>query len=198
MIEKIAANVVGQMTAERLIDKDQEDYYVYAIIHHAEQLITVGTILLISWFANEIVPTLFFLMFFLSLRKRTGGYHFTSFSQCYIGTIVIYIAVVGLNSIIISYTNILLIALLLSIGVIEWIGTVNHPNAYMNMEELSESKKAARILVMLEGGIIYFLLLIDANITCINYMSIAVILCAILLCMAKITRQEVKRNEEVK
>lgn len=191
MIEKIAANVVGQMTAERLIDKDQKDYYVYAIIYHAEQLITVGTILLISWFVNEIVPTLFFLLFFLSLRKRTGGYHFKSFSQCYIGTIVIYIVIVGLNSILIGYTNILFIVLLLSIGVIGWIGTVNHPDAHMNMEELSESKKAARILVSLQGSVIFFWYLMDANSSCINYMSIAVILCAILLCVAKITRQEV-------
>lgn len=193
MIEKIVMNMVGQMIEERLIDKDQEDYYVYAIITRTEQLITVGTILFISWFANEFVPTLFFLLFFLSLRKRTGGYHFKSFIQCYIGTIVIYIAMIKLNVIILNYTNVLFIILLLSICLVGLVGTVNHPNIHMNKAELSDSKKAARILVMLEGGIIFFLFLMDANITCITYMSTAVILCAILLCMAKITRQEVNK-----
>lgn len=193
MIDKIVTNIVRQMTEERLIDKEQEDYYVYALITRAEQLITVGTILIISWFVNEFVPTLFFLLFFLSLRKRTGGYHFKSFIQCYIGTIVIYIAIIKLSAIILDYTNVLLIVLSLSICVVGLVGTVNHPNIHMNAVEISNSKMAARILVMLEGGIIYFLFFMDANITCITYMSTAVIICAILLCVAKLTGQEVKK-----
>lgn len=196
MIEKIAANMAGQMIEQKLIDKEQEEYYIYSIVTHAEQLITVGTIFLISLFIDAFVPTLLFLLFFLSLRKRTGGYHFNSFEWCYIGTVATYIAIISLNNVIANYLNILFVVLLLSIGIIGLIGTVNHPNMHMNIAELSESKKAARILVMLEGGIIYFLYIMDANKICICAMSIAVILCAVLLCVAKMVKQEVKGNEE--
>lgn len=196
MFEKIAANMAKHMAEENLIEKEQEEYYSYAIVTQSEQFLTIGTILLISLFIDELVSTLFFLMFFLSLRKRTGGYHFKSFKWCYIGTVATYIAIINLNHNLKNYSYILLFALLLSIGVIGLIGTVNHPNMHMNIEELTESKKAARTLVLLEGSSIFFLYLMDANFTCIGSMSIAVILCAILLCAAKIVKQEVKENEE--
>lgn len=195
MFEKIAANMAGQMTEEKLIVKEQEEYYIYAIVTHIEQFITVATIFLISLFIDEFVPTLFFLLFFLALRKRTGGYHFKSFKWCYIGTVATYIAVINLNTIIVNYPHILLIALLVSISIIGLVGTVNHPNIHMNIEELTESKKAARILVLLEGGVIYFLYIMDADLVCISSMSCAVILCAVLLCVAKIVKQEVNGNE---
>ena len=196
MFERIAANIAKQMTEERLIGKEQEVYYIYAIVTYAEQLITVGTILLISLFIDEFVPTLFFLLFFLLLRKRTGGYHFNSFMGCYIGTVATYIIIINLNTIIVKHPYILLIALFLSIAIIGLIGTVNHPNMHMNMEELAGSKKAARILTLIEGSIIYLLYIMGADMICISSMSVAVVLCAILLCAAKIVKQEVKENEE--
>lgn len=196
MIEKLAASVVGQMAEESLIDKAQEAYYIYSITMHIEQFITAGTIFLIGLLVNKFVPTLLFVLFFLSLRKRTGGYHFQGFIQCYVGTVATYIAIINLNFIIVNYPIPLLIILFVSIGIIGLIGTVNHPNMHMNRAELKESKKAARILVMLEGGVICFLYCFDANMTCISYMSVAVILCAALLCVAKIMGQEVNENEE--
>ncbi len=85
--------------------------------------------------------------------------------------------------------------LFIAICAVEIIGTVNHPNIHMNILELTAIKKSARILVILEGSIIYAFSLIDANSGCVCYTSIAVILCAILLGLAKIIKQEVSVNE---
>ena len=76
------------------------------------------------------------------------------------------------------------------------IGTVNHPNIHMDSEELAESKRQARIIVLLEGSIIYGCVLLGADMIFISYMAIAVILCAALLCISKILKQEVKEDEE--
>lgn len=196
MIERLAANMAGQMAEERLIGKDQEAYYIYSITMHIEQFITAGTIFLISLLVGEFIPTLLFMVFFLTLRKRTGGFHFESFIKCYVGTVVAYIAIINIGSVLVNYLTVLLIVLFVAIGIIELIGTVNHPNMRMNKAELTESKKASRVLALLEGGVIYFLYYFGANLICISYMSIAVILCAALLCIAKIMGQEVKENEE--
>jgi len=196
MFEKAAVNITRRMAEENMIEKGQEEYYIYAIVTQGEQLVTISTILLISLFIDEFVPTVMFLVFFLSLRKRTGGYHFKSFIRCYIGTVVTYVIVVYISRVLISHFYILLFILLLSICIIGVIGTVNHPNMHMNIEELAESKRAARISVLLESTIIFFAYLMGVNITCIGIMAVAVILCAILLCLAKIVKQEVKENEE--
>lgn len=81
--------------------------------------------------------------------------------------------------------------------IIIWvIGTVNHPNMDMGEEELQESRKAARLLVLMELMIIAALSCLKADIFYIVYMSIAVILCAFLMCLAKFIKQEVRKNEK--
>ena len=85
----------------------------------------------------------------------------------------------------------------LSVIFIEIVGTVNHPNMKMNPEELMESKKAARIIGLLEGSIICSCILLGVDRIFISYMAIAVILCAALLCIAKIRKQEVKEDEKI-
>ncbi len=75
---------------------------------------------------------------------------------------------------------------LLAITGIGLIGTANHPNMHMTSDELMESKKSARTIVLLEGCIILGCVLLDADMVYVSYMAIAVILCAALLCIAKI------------
>ena len=48
MIEKIADDLIGQMTEARLIDKEMEARYVYVFICWIEKFITVGSIIVIS------------------------------------------------------------------------------------------------------------------------------------------------------
>lgn len=78
----------------------------------------------------------------------------------------------------------------ISIGILELIGAVNHPNINWNEEEYRESKKASRIAVMIEGAIIAFLVLLDADRKMIVFMAFAVILNALSLLIAKFRKQE--------
>ena len=50
----------------------------------------------------------------------------------------------------------------------------------MTSDELMESKKSARTIVLLEGCIILGCVLLDADMVYVSYMAIAVILCAAL------------------
>ena len=183
MIERLAADLIGQMTETKLIDKNMEERYKYVFTCWVEKFIAVGS------------PTIFFLVFFLELRKRTGGYHLDKFYKCYLATIVSYLAIVIISASLTEHLQWLLGILILAIVCIVAIGTINHPNMHMNSEELAESKKSARIIVLLEGSIIFGCVLLEADMICVGYMAIAVILCAVLLCIVKIFKQEVKENE---
>lgn len=196
MVERIATDIVGQMAEAKMINKTQEEYYIYSLIAIIEKVITIGTILIISSLMGKLIPTLLFLSFFLSLRQRTGGFHFNTFLQCYLGTVATYCFIVMVSSFGIRYLQFLLGLLLLAIVLIAVIGTVNHPNMHMDKAELAGSKKATRLLVFLQGSVIYFLAFLKMDMMYIYYMSIAIILCATLLCLAKILKQEVIGNEE--
>lgn len=196
MIEKLTNELVSQMTEAKLIDKELEEYYLYVLISWIEKFITVGTIILISIAVHKLLPTMFFLLFFFALRKRTGGYHLNKFYQCYLATVASYIFILGMSSVLANYPILLFAMLLWAIGAIEIIGTVNHPNMHMDSEELTELKASARIITLLEGAAICCFTILEADMVFISYMAIAVILCAALLCIAKITKQEVKVHEE--
>lgn len=196
MIEKLANDLIGQMTETKFIDKDMEERYIYVFICWVEKFVTVGSIILISLAFRKLFPTIFFLVFFLELRKRTGGYHLDRFYKCYLATIVSYLAIVIISARLSESPQWLLAMLVFAIVGIGIIGTVNHPNMHMTSEELTESKKSARITVLLEGSIILGCFLLEVDMVYISYMAIAVILCAALLCIAKIFKQEVKENEE--
>ena len=71
------------------------------------------------------------------------------------------------------------------------MGTINHPNIDINKSELQESKKAARLIVLMEVMIIAALVYLKVDIPYTGYMSMAIILCAFLMCLAKIIKQEV-------
>ena len=71
-------------------------------------------------------------------------------------------------------------------------GTVNHPNIDMDKDELQENKKSARLLVLMEAAVIILLDILGMNQLYVSYMSIAIILCSLLMCVAKLLKQEVK------
>lgn len=192
MIEKIVLKLVDQMETENIIRKSEKEYYQYALITMIERFITIGTILVIGLVSKLLIPTICFQISFLALRKRTGGYHADKFWQCYLATTITYLTVIHFAVFLSGNKTVLFIALALAVLVIEAIGTVNHPNMDMNKEELQAAKAAARLLVLLEIMVIVIWAVLDVNELCVCYMSIAIILCALLMCVAKIIKQEVK------
>ena len=192
MIEKMVLKLVDWMETENMIRKSEKEQYEYALITMIERFITIGTILAIGLISKLLIPTMCFLITFLALRKRTGGYHADKFWQCYLATTITYMAVIYLAGLLSGNKTVLFVALALAVLVIVAIGTVNHPNMDMNMEELQAAKTVARLLVLLELTVIVIWAVLDVNELCVSYMSIAIILCALLMCVAKIIKQEVK------
>ena len=191
MVEKIAIAIVGQMGNEKMISQNMKEHYVYALIVMAEKWITVGSIIGISLLLKQFLPTLFFLGFFLCLRKRTGGYHANTFWQCYLATITTYIMITFLSPVMIANIKITYFLVVISVILIAIIGTINHPNMDMDAFELKESKSAARWLIALESMILFASILLEIQKSYISYMSLAIILCAALMCVAKVLKQEV-------
>ena len=98
-------------------------------------------------------------IFFFELRKRTGGYHLDSFYKCYFATVAIYLAVMLTVTSLVKYQQWLLGAVVIAAIYIVITGTAVH----MNSEELMESKKLARLIVLLEVSIILGCVLLGAS-----------------------------------
>ncbi len=179
------------MEMQKIISKSNCKYYEYALIGMIEHTITVGTMLFLGLLFRQFLYTICFVVFFLSLRKRTGGFHANKFWQCYLGTIIAYIEVMQAVPILCKKPSVMYGLLFLAMLLVCIMGTINHPNMDMNKSELQESKKAARLIVIMQIMVIAVLAYLKADILYIGYMSVAIILCAFLMCLAKIIKQEV-------
>lgn len=198
MVEKMANRLAERLVAECLIEQKQQESYAYTFQCMAEKTITVGTILALSIILKSFVPTIFFLIFFFALRTRTGGYHADTFIKCYFGTISLYCLVVIVCKYNIGNRMSWTVLLGISTVVILVLGTLNNPAVHMNRHEMQESRRSARITLVLEESVIAFLLVMRGEHINIKFMSAAVILCATLMCFAKILGQEEQNDEENK
>ncbi len=192
MVEKAVLKLADRMERENIIEKADREYYEYALITMTEHMIAVGSMLMVGIFFHQFVSTVIFLIFFLSLRKRTGGYHADKFWQCYLQTVVTYVGVIQAAFVLVEKPFMMYGILVWAVLVIEMIGTVNHPNMDMDQHELQETKKAARLLALIETGVIAVSAVLEINRLYVCFMSIAMILCSALMCLAKILKQEVK------
>ena len=198
MVEESARRITDSLIAEGLIAKNLKEWYVYSFIRIIEMTINVGTILLLSIIFQNTVPTILFLLFFNILRQRTGGFHCNEFWQCYIVTNMLYALISLLEKNIVIHGVILWIVAALSAAVIFVVGTVNHPNISYDMVELRRSKTLARNILSIELLVLFFMGAIRIDRVYIYYMSVSIVLCAVLILLAKVFRQEVNEDENKK
>lgn len=195
MVEKAASYITDRIIAEKLISDDLRDWYIYSYLRIIETFISIGTVLTLSLFIGNTMPTVLFLLFFIVLRSRTGGFHCNEFWQCYLFSNLVYI-VISLIEPFIRENNVAMWALTaISSIVIFLIGTVNHPNISYDKEELKRSKTLARGILGIELIIMVSMGTIGIDGIYVSYLAIGIILCAILMLLAKVFKQEVKRDE---
>lgn len=192
MIEGLILKLVNAFIENNLISEDEKESYVYSLICLIESSLTIGSIMLIGFIIGKLLPTICFCICFFLLRHRTGGFHFQTFICCYIGSLILFGAVCIGCKMLIDHNRILLIITLLFSLPIMFLGTVNHPNMNMNKEELKAARSSSRWMLSLELMFIAFMIWMEISYDLIAYSCSGIILCSLLLVMAKLKGQEVK------
>lgn len=195
MIVRLANHIADRFEEENLISHELREHYVYALITMIERTLTIVSMLVFGLIVKKLVLSVIFLLIFFSLRRHTGGFHTKKFWQCYLDSLTLYILALYLSAVMTGYMGLTYICLIIAVIYILKTGTVNHPNMVMDHSELAESKKAARRMVIFQSSLIMVMGIAGGNKRYIAIMSMAVILCAVLMFFAKIIKQEVLCNE---
>lgn len=196
MTERTIRKLVDLLLKNKLISQAEYENYVYVLLGDAESLIVLVSILILAFFLKKEMPTMLFLISFFCLRNRTGGYHLDSFCKCYWGTMAIYILVSIIACMASECTEIVLGSAAISTVIILLFGSINHPNIHMDNDELKESKAMSRVIVIIEFCVLLFLSWIGNAKIYVAYLCLAIVLCAILLIVSKVSGQEVRMNED--
>ena len=192
MSEYLSNQLAECLCKNGLITANETNDYRYYTQLFLEKLIGFSLILLVALSNHLLLQTIFFLLFFSNIRKYSGGFHAKNFLECIILSLIVYLGYVRLLFPYLLQTSWLNTCLLAgAFAIILTIGAVNHPNMHWDREEYIMCKNTARMICVVEVGIIIAFSLIGISYSYILFMSFGVILSAIMLLIAKFIRQEV-------
>lgn len=187
MLERIVKKLVGLLQENGLIAEEEYEEFAYVLLGNVESILIIISLLLIGIMVGQEMSTVSFLICFFALRRKTGGYHLDSYYRCYIGTVCLYVFITVISYYVSEYEEILIGCAVIAAIVIICIGSVNHPNMELEVDEMHNLKTTARVIVILEILAIFFLRWLGNTEMIITYSSLAIILCATLLIIAKLT-----------
>lgn len=184
------------LIANDIVEKEQEEEYVYGFQKLLGKVLNYTTLLLLSIHNKVLVPGMILMFVFFSLRERTGGYHAKTPLRCYLGTVASYFllirilipAIMGKHF---TYATIVVISIL----VVFIFAPVNHPNLLLDRQEIEVCRQSSRWLVLMVAGGIWIACVLQAKEICVAYAVVGLGLDAVLILMAKIAGQEVKDYE---
>ena len=130
MLEQIVRKLVSLLLRNRFISQEEYEQFVYVLLGDIESFLVIISILFIGTVIGQIVPTASFLICFFALRKRTGGYHLSSYYKCYIGTVCLYVFIVHELK---KMSRIIVILELLVIFFLNWLGNAEMVIVYSGL-----------------------------------------------------------------
>ncbi len=197
MVNKFSQFLVGQLTRNGIIEKGRAEEYVYGLEMLFEKVISYTILVILAVAIDMLVPSLVFLVFFLTLREWGGGFHASTYGGGLIGTILIYLFC---SKILVDFFMVermtMYIALAVTSVCILALAPVNHPNLSLTEKEMGDCRMGVRVALFAELAAILVGIAMRIDSSYIIFASMGVIMCGVLLLVAKILRQEVKPGEK--
>ena len=149
VIDGVVKNIIDQMVDQKIITSDSSEIYAYRLVIVLETFLTTITLFVIALFMHRIglMPVLLFS--FACLRRKSGGYHFDSFAECYMGSLLLFSTVAFLIPFIEMNAYVMALAYLAGMVII-YIGFVDHPNLNLDSAGIIKRKKETRLITAIE------------------------------------------------
>ncbi len=197
MSELISLKIVNRMIRTNIIDIAQREEYLYSV-----QLLIEGITgyLLIGVTAAAMgifVRTLMFMAAYATVRRYAGGYHCRTYTGCTILSLIVTIlSVTVVAQIMEKHILLSIIILLISAGYLIVVGAVNNPDMNWTREEYHKMKLLSAKTVCIWLGILAVLAVVGVPFRISVHFMVGIINATITVMIAKISKQEVKYNEE--
>ena len=195
MIQVMVSIIIDNLIRNGTIDQEDMEKYTYGVEIVIEKLITYTVLFILALVLKVLVPSALFILFFITLRGYTGGFHARTYLGCFISTIVIYLcsSQIFVPFFIMQEKYIIPCIIVSSISII-LLAPMNHPNINLSINEKKRCKIGSRSILTIEIILIFIGIYSKINTVYYVFPFLGVLLCAVLLIIAKIMRQEVKQN----
>lgn len=155
-IDKISRKTTQFLIEKDIIEFNKFDIYLYGLqLFYSTTLKSIGLII-IAMFLGYVKEAILFVCFFTVLRTYIGGYHSSSYLNCFIATALCIFPTIKISYLITDKISIyhIIILLFISIVLIGLFAPVDSPNKPLSDKEKIKYKKIGLRIVLIESLLI--------------------------------------------
>ena len=189
-MEYISTYLADRMCRNDIIKEDDVKFYAYSIQLMLERVIGFTLIGIFALVFKAFFEIAIFTVVFSLIRTSSDGIHCKTSIGCFISSVLMALSTIPVSNWIISYPLLCMASVVLSAGIIFYIGTIRDPNLDLSDIEFIHLKKRSRIGISILSPIILGLLLIFPDNHLVYYAALGVIYNALSLIAVKILKIE--------
>ncbi|MDR2572188.1 MAG: accessory gene regulator B family protein [Oscillospiraceae bacterium] len=142
----LITRIVGRWSDSGVIEKSNEDVYIYGLDLLLFSVLNIITILILSVIFNKLIESVVMLITIIPLQAYGGGYHAKTHFRCFLIMIVGWFIVVHLLPYITPVIS--LIVCFVSVLIVFLLAPVSHANVKMSIKHMLKLRIYVRIIVI--------------------------------------------------
>lgn len=184
MLQRCASQLVGFLYGKSELDQSKKAIYQYGTELTISTAAAVASILLLASLLGNLLWGVIFLVVFISFRLPGGGYHASTYRNCFILTNSVFLASFILSLILLSIPNVIRnVLLLISCFAIWMLAPIPNPHHPVSERTLRKNKIIVRGMVVVDSLLMFLgeLLLSMYSMFCIFTASVAAVAAMMML-----------------
>lgn len=184
MLQRCASQLVGFLYGKSELDQSKKAIYQYGTELTISTAAAVASILLLAALLGNLLWGVIFLVVFISFRLPGGGYHASTYRNCFILTNSVFLASFILSLILLSIPNVIRnVLLLISCFAIWMLAPIPNPHHPVSERTLRKNKIIVRGMVVVDSLLMFLgeLLLSMYSMFCIFTASVAAVAAMMML-----------------
>lgn len=184
MLQRCASQLVGFLYGKSELDQSKKAIYQYGTELTISTAAAVASILLLATLLGNLLRGVIFLVVFISFRLPGGGYHASTYRNCFILTNSVFLASFILSLILLSTPNVIRnVLLLISCFAIWMLAPIPNPHHPVSERTLRKNKIIVRGMVVISSLLMFLgeLLLSMYSMFCIFTASVAAVAAMMIL-----------------
>lgn len=169
-----------------------EAVYIYGTELLLSTALAAFSILLISFFAGRLFSGILFILIFVSLRIFVGGYHASTYRNCFLLTNGIFLAVLAVSTLLDRLEPpIPTLSLIPSFSVIWMLAPIRNPHHPLSKEAYEKNKSVGRALVCIESiiSVVADFFIDQTGISILPIVSASIAAVAVMMIISKISER---------
>lgn len=147
-MEKAAGTLADVLVRKNVVEKEDRDFYRYAIETVLVYAINLSTMLILAAVTGKLPELLLLLAVFYPLRTNCGGKHMNTWYACYIISCILMEAILLVSGIMNVHLVVMAVIMAACISCIWLLAPLEHKDHPLEKQDFAKGRKKVRIFII--------------------------------------------------